>query len=446
MPELTPVLQAWLAGQDRQSEMIGRAHKFQLDREQLDQAIKEFDILTKQRQQQMKQAAQLLQLNTDIAHQETRDKILKQFQTGERTPGGFQGAPPDINMVTPEGSAPIPGIPRAPQFNPYTTQPVETAFGPMQFENVGTPEKTAARELAANVEQQRQLMPGQLEFARKKADIEADAYVKKQMPIWENRLASAEWIAQLRADNARAIGELNATTKMQMKMFELGFGNEGELMDTAQKHLIAVALGREDQSSIKGPMQKIVSNLIATSGFAVPPGGVKFGNKLNTSVSNLAQFISEFNSIDSEFPATDSKITKGTNYIQAFPGVNRFTELGERFRAHQTNVLKLAGMTGQSLSRSSDKDMGILRSTMALETDSTKARSMKRRQIIGSVLSTVQGEIGHFPLEQRKMFWEDIMRQYGNVFRSDGKMAPVVDKILETGTYTAPGFLSTNAK
>jgi hypothetical protein len=450
--QFSPVVDAFLRGQQQQTEIVQNARDYQLRKKQIEAAIKEAQDRHEQDQERLALDHQIFELNFKKAQQESHDKIIEQLQTNPSlAPGTTNFQQPDVRMAIPGMPGQDQMVPRTsmgmPSSDTVTPQPgtpitVDTAFGPqtlnMPKSNIQQAVEQAKATMPLAIEQYNKTTGASkeaaLENAIKLKDIQAD-YTKQ---INELKVQEAYYAA----DSRQATELEKERRQLEMTMFSL-FGPEGTAAvankdpnlfgNIVGRHAARIGQGMEDYSDVPSGLKGAIDTYMGKAGIIKPAKGIR--DDISTITGGGQQLLNDFDQLNNAYGAGKQLASRTGNMIADLPFINHFTDLGQRFKLNESNIANYAGLTGET--------PGMMRSPLLATKaagatpapgDTPEVRDRKRNKVIDLVLTKIQRKIGNLSTPQRIEFWRDAIKDMQSI-RTDARYSDVLSKILQTGTY-----------
>lgn len=468
--ELSPVIQAFLAGQQGQSSLLSqadeskdRAAQRKLQRQQIDEVVK-------QHLAEAQQHADRMTLDTKRAELERQSHVadyMQRFKAGladgtipkqsqalagsVNIPGMPMAAPP---MDTAYGDTPnvqgmAPGI-QIPGMSTSMVSPTQTTASPYGGNiTVGTPRDAGEAKIADAVNMANALRPGLLQTEQAKSDIGSEAANK----LYENvkaPLAAQKAAADL--TKATAMGEFHVEAANR-RAFEASMRSDlarlqhesdltGGLTEQAlQSKIQSVVpqalignydIGKEPFAKVKGKLRDAV---LAVGGSPDVP------QKTFTDVyQKAATAIDLKNSID----ALNSQVTKPQNFIgraaAAISGGVGYKGLGVDKQTFDEFTAKIAPLAeiASGVSPGAMRSVALLQMFKSLihqPGDSSTNIAIKDRLATGIPLAAMAKDLAGVPPSQAAAIYTEAIRRNPDILKSSPEAAEELLKAAKTGQY-----------
>jgi hypothetical protein len=451
---LSPVLEAYFGGQKSQADLINQATEAQQRQQQLTQAQQTIDEIAKQHTFENTNSSKLLQmqldkfkLDHDIANHTFTQDAINNMREGI-IPRQTTDTPTTLQIpgVSPEGrtspGAMLLGV-NVSQVNP--TQVITLPDG----SNVTIP--TPKTNLENALDQQRALAPGQISMERQKANIDADAYVKKMMPELNSKLATQQAIsdAKIQAlkdgyDIKEKIAEIGANAKVNNMLMMNGISPDPGAFKTQVITIAHQAAAGDVSGNLSqfGPiLGRAAENALSSAGFVVPKAGTK--DTVNGLVNDASQFLKGIDVYKQTIKTPKNLVGRATNVLAdtlGISGLSPYKSVYDMLTLDQLPRLeKTLGMTPGALSRS-PKLLEKIKSITPLPGDSKSTVDLKEANGADLFLSAAARQLSGLPAEQRKLFWQNIANDHPELINRNKPLRDAMIKAGSTGKYEPGSF------
>lgn len=460
MSDISPVLASFLAGKDSQTSLLEKGNEYKLRKEQLDQAIKQFDAEMKMRDKEHLIHQQTVDLERNKAIEGLKQNWMKQFM---ENPASAPGTQPTLSQgmeradrIGPDGlpeqfMAPVNEMVARPP-TPGTMITMPSQFGDI---TIPMPQDQSAKDLATEVAKEKALFPFRKRLYKetigdentKKLENQVNMLGTKldsQAGLFKDKLEMQEKLANLRSATDKELADIRASAAAQHMLFNMGFGGGENMKDTVLQYARDRATGKMDPASIKGqPLNNHVERAMRELGLNDLPGGAKTRQTLMDMAEQGSTLINKFDDIDSLYPASDrttGKMSQAARNVR-IPFFGPVSDLGTKYTEFESNLMNYAktssGITSSRL-MDSNKEQSRFKGSLVATSDSKDARQDKRLNLIDNIFSHIHGNISGLSDEQRKDFWIDMFKQNPTLqklgedptFRNN-----VMKQIFSTGNY-----------
>lgn len=452
--QFSPVVEAFLRGQQQQGELTSQAQSIADRRKQIDAAIKEAEDKHKLDQEHLALDHQIFELNFKKAQQEAHQNVIEQLKANPETaPGTTNFQQPDVRMAIP-GMSQDQMIPRSsmglPSSSIVTPQPgspvtINTPFG---LDTVNMPKSN--QEMA--IEQANALIPAEIKKYQSTVGNTNTQKLENALQLKNIQSDYMEKLQELRneasyyaADSRSAVARENEMRQLEMTMFTL-FGPEGVQAVISKdpqmfggivgRHAARIGQGLEEESDLPTGLKGAVGTYMGRAGITKPEKGIR--TDLSAITGGAQQLYNDFKVLDNKYPAGSQLMDRVGNMIAGAGRLNpikNFTNIGQDFDMYGSNIANYAGLTGET--------PGMMRSPLLATKaaaaapapgDTPTVREEKRKRIVDLAFSKLQRKIGSLSTPQRIEFWKDAINQMQDL-RTDASFADTFSKILKTGTY-----------
>lgn len=455
---LSPVLEAYLAGQRQQESLLNSAQDIvqkrqagQQRQQELNDIMKRFDISSKMESQRVANETERTRLEHEAHLQTARNMFREQLQQDPNSaPGTVQIPGFNLGGGVP-GTSPlaIPGIQAAPAVGQQVTDPNT---------GVSIPMPTSAVNLA--VQQQKALMPGIVETKRQEAEAEADAYVRKQAPKfqaqidqltskltdndknWEARLQTQRDVADIRANQAANTASLG----IQRFMLEHGLSTDPE----ENRKTVVNAV---NQAAVGNSPGNFHADLGPVLGASVQKVWDQLGYKKVKPTdrdefmglgNDTSQFLNTLSVGKSRLGQPNSLASRAADSIKSLiPGYvpNTYKSVYDVLALDQLPRLeKTLGMTPGALSKS-PKLLDKIKVMVPLPGDSPSTVQLKESNGASLFLDAAARKIAGLPAQQRAKFWQDMANDRQDLIGRNPVIREKLFKAGNTGNWEAGSIL-----
>lgn len=445
MGDISPVIASYLAGQAHQTDLLKTAQNViaqqteaKQRQQQLDDIMKRFQVTSKQEQDKLALEHEIFQLNHKKAMAEEGQRVLERLQSmPETAPGTFTAQAPGATMMVPGMDGKFveqQGAPRQTTIGPTPGSQitVDTAYGPMTMNMPKSKTQEA-------VEQQQAMLPGVIKQYEatigksKERDYEAKiAGLQNKLEITDKVNAAKQALTETQGDYKAAIAAMNAQAAMEREFFKLNAGRLNPEVKT--KVANNIAMGLDDLSHYTGKEKEDIMQEMNNLNLTAPQGGQKFTTELMQFASNFNRLYNDGKSLDSEFPASSTKLGKGIDYLRN----NRFADLGQRFARYGDNLAAMAKLTGETPAMARAVAFAnAAKSAQVAPEDSIATRHNKLLNQADLFLTNANAAIATIKdPNQRANYWKLILANAPGL-KGDMKLAPVLTKLIHGLPYNA---------
>lgn len=459
--ELSPVIQAFLAGQQGQSSLLSRADESKDRAAQRKLQQQQIDEVVKQHLAEAQQHADRMSLDTKRAELERQSHVadyMQRFKAGladgsipkqsqalagsVNIPGMPMAAPP---MDTAYGDTPnvqgmAPGI-QIPGMSTSMVSPTQTTASPYGGDiTVGTPRDAGEAKIADAVNQAKALLPVQLQAEQAKFDINS--------PKWQAEVERRVHDAELKAETAQAhLAQVNELTR-------LGFFNKSELTQAKAENEAAKRydyMSPEDwRSTINDNVQRIAVggmkyNEVPAKQRADTNTGLAAAHFSANQEKPIAEAMQRAQDAAKAIPVMQrmqeligSNGPKGqlANLIRSIPWVGQLSGDKKEFdQAMQTLKPPLIQAQAESLARASGNVKALNMETDLLPGLMDKGSTVVRKvpNVLDIYMGAIATKISNLSPEHRQVIWNKVWEDQPSL-----RSTPVGKKIFDaaqTGEY-----------
>lgn len=459
MGGLSPVIQAFLAGQAQQtnmaetaSQMVNRKEAIKQRQQEIDDIMKRFEVQSKQAQERLdlEQQMHALQFKQSMA-EEGRKAFEFIKQNPEAAPGTYMsttgmGAPTTVSG--PQGPMVIPGMPQLQAQPPAPGSPITLdILG--QPTIMAMPRSATDEAIAQAKALQAATAPGRIsEFMATHGAIEASKE-KSQIAQLQNKLDVQTYLGMVKDASARdnmalreRLAANEAETRMHLEYMKIlgprALNPELISKDIANEGTM-VGLGYKDIGDVEKSLQDGVKAWLTNNKVNIPAGGgKKTRDTMITDVDMGNSLLSDLKKLNQDFPASGNAFERAGAAVGGWdiPIFGPQTEQGRAHLEFNSRIPRYASLTGESASMA--RAVALAKKAEQAKffiTDDPYTRTNKYFRTADLVLSKIAASIDKVANpEVRKQWWAEAIPKL-SVLKSDYRFTPLLEKILATGNY-----------